>query len=96
MTNGAAETQIHQVEPRPPGVPAAAPQLSIGFKPKRQTKCDALRDLLADGAWHRMDDLQRVAGWRYSARLHDLAKRGFAHDCERRADGSFWYRRTGR
>lgn len=43
---------------------------------KRKNKRDALRDLLADGAWHDLKALHAVGGWRYGARLHELRRAG--------------------
>ncbi len=34
----------------------------------------ALRALLADGQWHGMDELRRVAGWRYGSRKLELER----------------------
>jgi hypothetical protein len=37
-------------------------------------RCELLRELLADGRWHTMDELREVAGWRYGARLYELRR----------------------
>ncbi|MBK9497096.1 MAG: hypothetical protein IPO08_21795 [Xanthomonadales bacterium] len=44
------------------------------FARKMPGRCDRLRALLADRAWHTMDELREVAGWRYGARLHELRR----------------------
>ena len=67
-------------------VPVSAP-------PKRE----ALRSLLADGAWHHMKELRAVGGWRYGARLLELRRcvGGFPLITEKRtlgADNEFEYR----
>lgn len=57
------------------------------------TKREALRALLADGAWHHMQELRAVGGWRYGARLLEL-RRALGLTIEHRAigDGEFEYR----
>ena len=77
-----------------PIIRPAHPSLFDVVKPP--TKCERLRALLLNGAWHHMAELQAVAGWRYGARLRDLRLAGFDHEVERRADGSRWYRRVTR
>lgn len=62
----------------------------------KRTKADALLDLLSDGAWHSMRELQAVAGWRYGGRLHDLKRRGVGHEIKRDEAGCYWYRIAGR
>ena len=44
---------------------------------KRASKRDALLALLSDGRWHSARELTEVAGWRYSARLHELREEGY-------------------
>ena len=44
---------------------------------KRLSKRDALLALLSDGRWHSARELTEVAGWRYSARLHELREDGY-------------------
>lgn len=56
-------------------------------------KREALRALLADGAWHHMSELRAVGGWRYGARLLEI-RREHHVTIENRAigDGEFEYR----
>ncbi len=44
---------------------------------KRASHKARLLELLADGAWHGMREVQAVAGWRYSARVCELRKEGY-------------------
>ena len=59
---------------------------------KRKTHRDALLDLLSDGAWHTMTELAEVSGYRYSARIFELRKKG--HRIEKQTLGAdvYWYR----
>lgn len=45
---------------------------SLLWADRAPTKCAALRRLLADGEFHSGEELRRVAGWRFSARLMEL------------------------
>ena len=58
----------------------------------KPTKCARVRALLSDGAEHSMRELQAVGGWRYGARLWELAQTGFAHEVRRDEAGEFHYR----
>ena len=55
-------------------------------------KREALRRLLSDFAWHHMAELQKAAGYRYGARLHELKKEGVRYEVERRGENLFFYR----
>jgi hypothetical protein len=57
------------------------------------TKCEAVRRLLAPGRWVTMDAMRRAGGWRYGARLWDLAQRGVQHETKRDPrTGGYMYR----
>lgn len=45
--------------------------------PKRLTQRQGLIFLLRDGKWHGVKELRAAAGWRYSARLHELKQAGY-------------------
>lgn len=48
-------------------------QLSLsGWRKKAPSRVEQLRSLLADGRWHSQTTLQKVAGFRFGARLFDL------------------------
>lgn len=69
-----------------PSVPSGAP-----------TKREALRALLSDGAWHHMDELRRVGGWRYGARLLEIRQEHHVAIEHRGAgaDNAYEYRLAG-
>lgn len=58
----------------PPPPRCSAPR-ATSWTEKAPSNQKKLRALLADGAWHHMQELQDVAGWRYGARLWEI-KRG--------------------
>ena len=53
---------------------------------------DRLLELLSDGQWHGQEDLVRVAGYRYGARLFDLRKRGHRVERQRLGTRRHFYR----
>lgn len=61
---------------------------------KRKSHRDALLDLLSDGKWHKMDELAEVAGYRYSARIHELRKKGAKIEKQTLGGDVYWYRLT--
>ncbi len=61
--------------------------MSIDYGRVNLTKRDALFSLLSDGAWHQHHELARAGGVRYSARLLELKRLGFAIDSEDASDG---------
>jgi hypothetical protein len=44
----------------------------------RLTQCEKILNLLSDGHWHSMRELNQIC-FRYGARLHDLKKQGIDH-----------------
>lgn len=58
-----------------------------------------LRALMRDGEWHTADELRKVAGWRFGARLYEL-RRGedggapMAIKMENKGGGVYRYRAT--
>jgi hypothetical protein len=71
-----------------------------GWEEKALGRASALRLLLSDFAWHGMDELRAVAGWRYGARLLE-ARRGTdggePFEVEKRREGNcFFYRMVRR
>ncbi len=61
--------------------------MSLDFARLNMSKREALFDLLRDGAWHNHREIAMVGGVRYSARLLELKRLGFAIDSEETADG---------
>lgn len=71
------------------------PPASSPIPKSAPNKREALRALLADGAWHHMNELRDVGGWRYGARLLEI-RQEHGVTIENRAagdgDNSFEYR----
>jgi hypothetical protein len=75
-----------------------------GWRQKAPSNSEKLRELLSDDRWHSQQTMQRVAGMRYGARLHelhetaDIANGVFPLHYEKRIDGQddsrVSYRRT--
>ena len=59
---------------------------------KRLTHKDALFALMQDGRWHHMAEMQRVGGWRYGARLHELKNQGWQYEKRSVGNDVFEYR----
>ena len=38
------------------------------------TRCQKLRALLNDRRWHSMGEMLVAGGWRYSSRIHEIAR----------------------
>lgn len=76
-----------------------AEQMSL-LERRRPKVLAALRELLADGDWHTMEELERIAGRRYGARLFEL-RRGedgrppAVVEVKTEGGGCYEYRQTG-
>lgn len=44
---------------------------------RRTSHAQALLELLLDGRWHGMREVQNAGGWRYSARICEMRKAGY-------------------
>ena len=61
--------------------------MSLDHAKVKVSKRAALFTLLSDGAWHVHQELARVGGVRYSARLLELKREGYAVESEEVAEG---------
>lgn len=66
--------------------------------PVRASKKSKLVHLLRDRRYHSSRELMRVGGYRFSARLLELKKQGFAFALKRDENHTnlFWYRMTAK
>lgn len=89
--------------PSPPGAHASArywriaetPARPSASFPKSGSQCARVLSALADGEWHGMRDVHRVAGFmRLNSRVSELRGRGYRIECERRGN-DYFYRLAG-
>ena len=59
---------------------------------KRRSHYDALLELLSDNREHSMEECQRVGGWRYGARIHEMRRKGMIIDTIQKGVDVFAYR----
>jgi hypothetical protein len=62
------------------------------------TKKTKLISLLRDRRWHSVNEVQRAAGYRYSARIKELRDQGSEIRMKRdeKVPSRYWYRYAGR
>ncbi len=54
--------------------PGEEPVADVTWRRLAPSRRAALRLLLDDGRWHTAEELRRLVGWRYGARLHELRR----------------------
>lgn len=60
---------------------------------KRTTHRQALLELMKDHRWHHHREMEKVAGWRFGARLWELVRyEGWQYEKERIGDDEWRYR----
>ena len=59
---------------------------------KTMTQKQQIQELLEDGAWHHMSELNSIC-YRYSARLYDLEREGYKWEKRQLRRGEFIYRK---
>jgi hypothetical protein len=75
---------------KPP--PAAPPRVEVSFGADDKSHREKVLELLRDGAWHTQQEMQRVGGLRYGARVHELRAAGLNVEAEERGPGVFHWR----
>lgn len=49
-------------------------QLSLSWRERAPSKCQALRELLSDGRWHNHSEMMAAGGARFGGRLHEIRR----------------------